>query len=121
MAKSIGIDYLIQYQKGKEKVAADALSRCHEEGSVAAITTVIPEWCQEVIDNYEEDEHVKKILERLVVEPKDVEGYTLVEEMLRYNSRTIIGDNKGLKKKILQSLHESPLGGTLEFRIHTLG
>ena len=95
-------------------MAANALSRCHDEGSAAAITTVISEWCQEVIDNYEEDEHVKKILNRLAVEPKNVEGYALVEGMLRYNGRIVIGDSKGLKKKILQSLHESTLGGHSE-------
>jgi len=30
MAKLMGLDYTIQYRKGKENVAADAPSRCHE-------------------------------------------------------------------------------------------
>ena len=81
-------------------MAADALSRCHEEGSVAAIITVIPEWCQEVIDNYEGDEKVKEILERLAVGPKEADEYTLVEGMLRYNGRIVIGDNEALKRRI---------------------
>lgn len=42
MAKLMGLDYLIQYKRGKENVVANALSRCHKEGRVAAITTVIP-------------------------------------------------------------------------------
>ena len=92
-------------------MAADALSRCHEEGSAATIITVIPKWCQEVIDNYEGDEKVKEILERLAVGPKEADEYTLVEGMLRYNGRIIIGDSKDLKRRILQALHESPLGG----------
>ena len=52
----MGLDYSIQYKRGKENVAADALSRCHEEGSTVAITTVILEWYHEVIESYEEDE-----------------------------------------------------------------
>ena len=53
MAKLMGLDYSIQYKKGKENVVANALSRHYEEGSVAAITAVIPEWCQQVIESYE--------------------------------------------------------------------
>ena len=40
-----------------------------------------------------------------------VEGYTLVDGMLRHLGRIVIGNNEDLKKKILQS----PLGG--HFRI----
>ena len=54
---------------------------------------------------------LKGILERLVVDPRGVEGYTLVEGMLRNNERIVIGNHDRLKKRILQTLHESPLGG----------
>ena len=45
MAKLMDLDYVIQYRKGKENIAADALSRCMEEGMVALITVVTPNWC----------------------------------------------------------------------------
>jgi len=56
MAKLMGLDYSIQYKWGKENVATDALSRCQEESSSTAIIVVVPEWCQEVIGNYANDE-----------------------------------------------------------------
>ena len=73
MAKLMGLDYSIQYKKGKENVVADALSRRHEEGSVAAITTVILKWCQHVIKSYEGDNIMRELLERVAMGSKGVE------------------------------------------------
>ena len=56
MEKLMGLDYSIQYKKGKENLVADALSRCHEEGEAAVINMVIPEWCSEMVNSYEGDE-----------------------------------------------------------------
>ena len=43
MLKLLGLDYSIQYKKGKKKLAADASSKLElEEGSIKAITTVMP-------------------------------------------------------------------------------
>ena len=42
MAKLMGLDYAIQYKKAKENVVANALSCCFEEGTSAAITTIVP-------------------------------------------------------------------------------
>jgi len=39
----MGSDYMIQFRKGKENVAADAFSRYHEEGIAAAISTMAPD------------------------------------------------------------------------------
>jgi len=84
MAKLMGLDYPIQYKKGKENVVADALLRRHEEGSVAAITIIIPEWCQQVIESYEGDNTVRELLEKVAMGSEGVEGYTLVDGMSRH-------------------------------------
>ena len=99
----MGLDYTIQYKKGKENIAADALSRCHEEGSMAAVTVVTPQWYEEVINSYAGDQRITTLLEKLTVRQEEVEGYTLKEGMLRYQGRIVIRDRVELKRKIMQA------------------
>ena len=107
----MGLDYTIQYRKGKENIAADALSRCHEEGSLAAVTVVTPQWYEEVISSYVGDQRITTLMEKLTVREEEVEGYTLKKGILRFQGCIVIGDKTELKRKIIQALHESPLGG----------
>ena len=111
MAKLMGLDYSIQYKKGNENLAADALLRCQEEASAATLTVVIPKWCKEVVDNYERDDHIKGLLKKLALGNREAEGYTMVDGLLRYKGKIVVGPKEELKRKILQSLHESLLGG----------
>lgn len=85
--------------KGKENVAADALSRCHEKGSLVTITTLVPEWCQEIIVSYERDEKVKALLERVAINRDEGRDYSLVGGLLRHQRRLVVGNNGELKKK----------------------
>ena len=55
MTKLMRLDYVIQYRKGKENKTANALSRCGEEGTMALITLVVPEWYQDITTSYGED------------------------------------------------------------------
>jgi len=113
MSKLMGLDYSIQYKKGKENVAVDALFRCHEEGSLITITILVPEWFQEIIASYEGDEKVKALLERAAINRDEGEEYSLVGGLLRYQGRLVVGNNGELKRKIIQSLHESAIRGHL--------
>ena len=44
MAKLMRLNYVIQFRRGKGNVVVDAMLRCHEEGSNATITTLVPNW-----------------------------------------------------------------------------
>lgn len=54
LIKLLGFNYKVEYKKGRENRAADALSRAtHFE--VMAITLAVPVWMQQVFDSYEQD------------------------------------------------------------------
>ena len=64
-----------------------------------------------MVNNYKGDQHIRGILEKLTVGGCKAEGYVLKDGLLRYKGRVVVGNNAELKRNILQSLHESPLGG----------
>jgi len=80
----MGLDYVIQYKKGKENVAADALYRYFEGGESTAITSAIPDCYQKLTASYEGDEWTKELLEQLVIDPSSRQGFTLTNGLLRY-------------------------------------
>jgi hypothetical protein len=56
MTKLMGLQFKIIYHKGKENVAADALSRLPIVMSLHNCSEVRPMWIQEVINSYETDQ-----------------------------------------------------------------
>ena len=53
VTKLLGLDYSIQYCRGKENTVADALSRKEENEECRAVSVVVPEWIKEVSRSYE--------------------------------------------------------------------
>ena len=107
------LNYVIQFSKGRENVVADALSRCHEEGSSVAITAFVPDWYQKVPASYERGEWTKELLEQLSIDDNSKPRYTILNGLLRYQGRLVAGDCENLRKRILQTLYESPIRGHL--------
>ena len=38
-------------------------------------------------------------------------GYTLTNGLIKYQGKLVIGDDDGLKRKVVEALHVSPIGG----------
>lgn len=63
LTKLLGFDYCIEYRKGKENLAADALSRREDIASGCATLTLLkPAWVEELQNNYEGDLRVPQVM-----------------------------------------------------------
>ncbi|XP_020082482.1 uncharacterized protein LOC109706087, partial [Ananas comosus] len=111
MVKLTKLDYIIHYKAGKKNRSADSLSRRgFEEGTSAAITTVIPSWVAELAASYRGDEKCQQLISKLLLQPDPQSKYTYSQEMLRYKGRIYVGDQGGVQGKIIHELHSSALG-----------
>ena len=111
ITKLMGFDFIILYRKGKENIAADALSRRDVPTSCQAISALVPNWVQDITHSYDQTPCIKDLLTKISVQATADPNYQLKGGLLRFQNRVVIGNDEQLKKKILQSLHDSPIRG----------
>jgi hypothetical protein len=61
LIKLLGYNYTIEYKKGHENRATDALSRRPHQNNMMAISSAVPLWVNEVLDSYVEDTKSKEL------------------------------------------------------------
>lgn len=105
----LGLQYHLQYCKGIENKAADALSR--QEGEMAAISQSLPVWLDEVVSGYQKDDVAQEILQKFSGVDDLSSDFIVKDGVIRYKGRVWIGHNKQAQDQILRSTHSSPTGG----------
>lgn len=111
MAKLLGLQFRIVYKKGKDNIAADALSRFSHVMALQAISELQPKWILEVINSYNTDLHAQQLLTELAIHSPDDKGYSLHKGIIRLGQQIWIGNNTALRTKLIASCHASAAGG----------
>jgi hypothetical protein len=65
----------VEYKKGKENSAANALSR--KFSSILAISAITPTWMYEVINSYSADDRTKTLVQKFILPPEPQSDYTM--------------------------------------------
>lgn len=110
----MGLDYEIVYKKGKENIVADALSRLPEaqnRSMINELSAVQPQWINEIMDIYTDDDEVQKIIEGLVVKDIAFTKFSYEKGLVRHEGKLYVGSAGDIRKNIIWELHDSPAGG----------
>ena len=107
----MGLQFKVVYKKGRDNVAADALSRVGYLVAIQAVSSAQLVWVQEVANSYATDSQAQELLARLTVHSLDAQGYSLQQGIIRFRDRIWVGQNSGLQTKIITALHSSLVGG----------
>lgn len=113
LSKLMGMDYEIQYKKGRDTIVAVALSRRgeNEQNELNAISVVTPAWLQEVTQSYNGDAKAKELLRNLSTTRDSLTDYTYDHGIIRFKGRIFVGDATDLRRKLMECMHDSLVGG----------
>ena len=111
MTRLMGLHFKVVYRKGKENVAADALSRVGHLMALQSVSVATPKWMQEVLNSYHTDPMAHSLLQSLSITSPDDKGYSLDNGIIKHKNHIWLGQNSALRTKVIASLHASPIGG----------
>jgi hypothetical protein len=122
LTKLMGLQYKIQYKKGCDNGATDALPRqVHESCHLLAVSSVQPVWLQDIVSSYTDDSKAQSLLQKLAASPQNSDGvYTLSHGLLLVHGKIWVGNVPSLDSKFFTAFHASPLCGHSGFRIRSL-
>lgn len=109
ISKLFGYDYEITYKPDKENAAADAFSRNIIESSLDALFIHQNQIWDDIRKETETHPYMQK-LNKLAEEQKGG-SYTARNKLIYYKHRVVLPLQSHLISQLLQSYHDSPLGG----------
>jgi hypothetical protein len=111
-SKLLGLQYRVVYKKGADNGAADALSRRpHPDSSLFHVTSIVPQWMDQVLNSYADDTFSQQLITSLATTTDNTGPYTLQSGILRYKGRVWVGTCEALQIQIISALHDSLVGG----------
>jgi len=107
----MGLQFKVVYRKGKENLAADALSRVGHMLAIQAVSSVQPQWLQEIVNSYVIDSQAQSLLAKLSLASPDEQGFSLDQGLIRQHGKLWVGNNSAIQTRIIAAMHASPVGG----------
>jgi hypothetical protein len=112
VTKLFGYDYEIIYNKGKDNVVVDALSRKYEdEGSLFSLSFIVPDWIQVVFQEWLQDPKSSQLIQQLQSNAPASPGYSWLHDELRYKGHVYLSKQSKIKSTVLSELHATPTVG----------
>ncbi|XP_076936380.1 uncharacterized protein LOC143603488 [Bidens hawaiensis] len=109
----MGYDYEIQYKKGSENVAADAISRV-QGVSLFQLTLISfqPLFLERIKNSWTTDLEVQKQISDLQLQQgQSSTHFTWQDELFRRKNKLVVGQDSILRKDILKECHSTAMGG----------
>jgi hypothetical protein len=111
MARLMNLKFKIVYKKGKDNIAADALSRVGHLMAIQGVSEAQPLWIQEVLNSYKTDSSAQELLLQLAILSPNQDGFSLDNGIIKKHGKIWVGSNSALQTKVINAFHASAIGG----------
>jgi hypothetical protein len=98
LTKLLGFDYDIEYRKGRENIAADALSRCSSsEVFSLTLSTISTKLLEAIQASWTTDTNLVRIITQLQQDPDSHPLYAWTNGHLYRKGKLVVGNNPDLQ------------------------
>jgi hypothetical protein len=104
VAKVHAFDFDIEYVKGKKNIVVDALSR---RPATCSLMEISIDWKSHLLVEYSKNRFACGVMDGQIQDDK----YRVIDDVIFYKDKVYLVPDSGLKKKILTTIHDSPLAG----------
>jgi len=103
LLKLMGYDFLIEYKKGQDNRAADALSR-QTEGTLSALSAPIPHWIEPIQQEVQQNPDLIALTER--IQQQELQGpWHLQNGLIYFKGRIYLNSTSPITAAILSEFH----------------
>jgi hypothetical protein len=112
LAKLLGYQFEVKYKPGLDNKAADALSRCYDEGEWKTLVSY-PNWVdsKRLLEEVAADADIQKLVQEVQQNPEAKYGYSVKNGVLFYHDRLVISPKSPSIPLLLSEFHGTPVGG----------
>jgi hypothetical protein len=112
LTKLLGFDYEIEFRRGRENVAADALSRItSSELNALTLSTIETPVLEDIKQSWTEDSRIQAIIQDLMKDQATHPHYKWSNNHLFRKGKLVVGRNPTLQHQLISMYHDTSLGG----------
>jgi hypothetical protein len=89
----MGLRYKVQYRRGVDNGAADALSRRGAPEELLAILSPTHDWLSDLVQWYQSNSEAQSLLSQLTLNPSTRPPFSLQQGIIKYKDRIWLGSN----------------------------